>query len=111
MSRSGYRERSPQPVIHPFDFYNDDRILSRHRVITKGLIVEHQIQNPGEFDAPRGLTHHVLPFRLKQTDRQISQVGEQEYDGQYLPGELLFSPACICDPKRDRKKQQIKQPK
>jgi AraC family transcriptional regulator len=95
MSKSGYGGRSPQLAIQPLDLYNDDRILSRHRVITKGLVVEHQLRNPAEFSIPGGLTHHVLSVRLKQTDRRISRVGEQEYDGQYLPGEFLFSPAHI----------------
>jgi AraC family transcriptional regulator len=41
------------------------------------------------------MTHHVLPFRLNETDRQVSQVGEQKYEGRYSPGEFLFSPAHI----------------
>jgi AraC family transcriptional regulator len=93
MSQSGYRERSLQPAIHPLDFYDDHLVSSRHTVITKGLIVEHQFQRPGEYSVSEGMSHHVLPFRLNQTDHQISRVGEREYSGKYLPGEFLFCPA------------------
>ncbi|NJO43693.1 MAG: AraC family transcriptional regulator [Cyanobacteria bacterium CRU_2_1] len=93
MSQAVSFQRSPQLAIHPLNFYDDRRISSRQTVITRGLIVEYQLQKPVEF-ITSGLTHHVLPFRLDKVDRQqAARIDNQECKGLYLPGEFLFCPA------------------
>jgi AraC family transcriptional regulator len=59
------------------------------------LIVEHQIQPSGECEASGGLTHHLLAFELGYVPRQVSRIGEHEYDGPLRQGELLLIPAEV----------------
>lgn len=89
------QSRHLPPRIHPLELHRRNRVSAKRTITTPGLIVEQHLRNPGAFHAPGGVTHHVLPFRLNQTERQISQVGDQEYDGPYLQGEFLVSPAHV----------------
>jgi AraC family transcriptional regulator len=86
---------SSQSAIHPADFIKDEWVLSKQMLKADGLIVEHQVQPSGEGEASGGLTHHSLIFELGNVTRQVSRIGEWEYDGPLLQGELLLIPAEV----------------
>lgn len=59
------------------------------------ISLEHQIQPSGECEVSGGLTHHVLALELGYVPRQVSHIGEHEYDGPLQPGDLLLIPAEV----------------
>ncbi|KAB8329986.1 AraC family transcriptional regulator [Scytonema tolypothrichoides VB-61278] len=80
-------------AVHPSDTMQDEWVLSSHLTHTGGLMIEHQIQPSGECEASGGLTHHVLVFELGYVPRQVSRIGEHDYDGPLCKGDLLVIPA------------------
>jgi AraC family transcriptional regulator len=82
-------------VIHPSKIRHREWVKFRQMIHTGKLIVEHQIQPPGECGASGGLTHHLLAFQLSNGTRQVTRISDREYDGTLLKKELILIPAEV----------------
>jgi AraC family transcriptional regulator len=89
---------SSQPV-HPSDFIPENWVMERITIGSGGLIVQHEFAAPSEIVAP-ALTHHLLAFNIGQSGtRQVTRLGQQEYDGHWPTGAFWLATAdnTTCD--------------
>lgn len=86
---------SAYPIIHPSKIRQHEWVKSYQILHAGKFIVEHQIQPPSECEASGGLTHHLLAFQLSHGTRQITRIGDREYDGTLLEKEIILIPAEV----------------
>jgi AraC family transcriptional regulator len=92
MSQSGYRERSPQPVVHLLEDLESRSSQVKPVAQFDGLEIYHAIQPSSEYEVT--FTDHVLTVQMSSTDpysfRQVSRFAGQEVDStDFLYGFLL----------------------
>jgi AraC family transcriptional regulator len=79
--------------IHPADLILASWVMGTIETGAGGLVVRHQIEDPGEFAVP-ALTHHVLSVNIgQQGKRQVTRLGRQEYDDVLPIGSLWLATA------------------
>lgn len=84
-----------QPV-NPLDVLREKRVLSQRSVQTKDLTVCYRHDLPGYFEAPGGLSHHLITFFLTKNPRQVTHLSEcGEFDGEMAKGEFYLFPAEV----------------
>ena len=77
---------------NPLDLIRPELFIFRQRIQTDGLIVEHSIQTPNELELS-DTEYHILGVHLSSGMRQVTQIGEQKYDGVIESGYFLLHPA------------------
>lgn len=79
---------------HPSDLVKDEWRVSRHSIKAGGLVIEKGFATPGEA-AATALTHHTLTVQLRQSEntRQMTRLGQQEYDGPNPAGAMMLATA------------------
>jgi AraC family transcriptional regulator len=81
-----------QPV-HPSDLIPESWVMETVTIGTGGLVVQHHVEDPSELAVP-ALTHHLLGVNIgQQGTRQMTRLGQQEYDGIGSTGSLWLATA------------------
>ncbi|MDJ0703007.1 MAG: AraC family transcriptional regulator [Leptolyngbyaceae cyanobacterium MO_188.B28] len=83
---------SPQLAIDPLEHFKDEWILTRKEFNTKGLTVNHVIADPDDSDTP-SYNKHLLCFQFNPGTRQVTRIGNKEYDGPTKSGSVFLLPA------------------
>lgn len=84
-------------TVNPINLLAKKPTISKHSVCVKeDLSVHYRHDLPGELEAYRGLSHHLITIFLTENRRQITHFDDYgEYDGQMAEGEFYLYPAEV----------------
>lgn len=85
-------------TINPLNTFSAKPVIAKRSInmAEDGLAVHYRHDLPGELEAPKGFSHHLLTFFLTTNNRQVTRIeGHGEYDGQMTPGDFYLYPAEI----------------
>lgn len=80
-------------ALYTSEFVPPEWVISRQTLKSGGLTISHQIETPSELAVP-ALSEHVLNINLGHTNiRQVTHLGQQEYDGPFPSGSFWLATA------------------
>lgn len=79
-------------AINPFDLFKPEWEVSRKSVHVDLFIAKHDIEPPDEIVFPP-ISHHMMLFQLSHGTKQLTQIGDEEYQGEFAVGEFFLQPA------------------
>ncbi|MEM6426875.1 MAG: AraC family transcriptional regulator [Cyanobacteria bacterium P01_D01_bin.128] len=83
--------------VDPLSVFADKPTIAQHSIhLDKGVSIHYRHDLPGELDASKQFSHHLLTFFMSENERQITRIdGFGEFDGQMRRGDFYLYPAGI----------------
>jgi len=83
--------------INPLNLFATKPSISTNSVqVKKDLSIHYRHDLPGELQAPKGFSHHLITFFLTDNELQTTHLeGHGEYDGKMAQGEFYLYPARV----------------
>ena len=81
-------------AVHPLDILKPEWEVGRRSICLDSFIVRHDIQPPSQAKITNSSCHGIVT-QLSHGDRQITYIGNCEYDGEFNPGEFFLLPAAF----------------
>ena len=79
-------------AANPDRLHKSEWTVSSQTVQGSDLIVQHNVQPPGEIEHPVS-THHCISLHLKPVSRRVAFIGTEQYDGSVNKGEFCLHPS------------------
>jgi AraC family transcriptional regulator len=83
--------------VNPLNLLENKPTRAKHSIcVEDDFFLHYRHDLPGELEAPKGLTYHLITFFLTKNQRQITHFEHHgEYDGQMARGEFYLCPVGV----------------
>ena len=80
------------PIVNPLALFKPEWEVTRKSVHADRFVAKYDVIFPDKIAFPP-ISHHMIVLQLSHGTKQLTQIGDEEYRGEFAVGEFILNPA------------------